>query len=76
MKVLILLMLALAAVTSCSPLIKEWESWKQLYKKTYANREEEFRRMSIWEVNNKYIEEHNAKSTGFTLKVNEFSDMV
>ena len=57
----------------------EWISWKGEHKKLYKSFDEEKRRYSIWLDNKKYIEEHNNKNAsklGFTLKMNQFGDLV
>ena len=57
----------------------EWTSWKGEHKKIYKSYDEEKKRYSIWLDNKKYIEEHNNKNAsklGFTLKMNQFGDLV
>ena len=57
----------------------EWTSWKGEHKKIYNSYDEEKKRYSIWLDNRKYIEEHNNKNAsklGFTLKMNQFGDLV
>lgn len=77
MKVAILLFLVgLTAAKFNFP--QEWEDWKKKYEKNYQTSEEEIQRHIIWEANKKYVESHNehADVFGFTLEVNEFSDLV
>lgn len=56
----------------------EWNNWKQLYQKTYECEHEELARYTIWVANKAYIEEHNKNVDvhGYSLKMNEFGDMV
>ena len=72
--------LALLCVTlaSAAEFSDEWNSWKELYQKTYECEHEELARYTTWVANKAYIEEHNknAEAHGYTLKMNEFGDMV
>ena len=55
---------------------EEWMQWKGEHKITYQSNEEEGKRYSIWLDNMKYINEHNAKNLSFTLRMNQFGDLV
>ena len=50
----------------------------QEHNKKYNSLEEEVQRHAIWQANMKYIDAHNeyADVFGFTLKMNEFGDLV
>ena len=58
---------------SSSPLTPSQE-----HNKKYNSLEEEVHRHAIWQANMKYIDAHNeyADVFGFTLKMNEFGDLV
>ena len=73
--ILALLCITLVTATEFSD---EWNSWKELYKKTYECEHEELARYTIWVANKAYIEEHNknVQAHGYSLKMNEFGDMV
>ena len=77
MKVL-LVIASLVVLGSCAPLVEEWESWKMYYNRKYNSKEEELQRQVIWQANKKYVEEHNAHKDkfGYSLKMNQFADMV
>ena len=50
----------------------------QKYDKSYADELTELRRHAIWQANKKYVDEHNqhlADRLGFTLAINEYSDL-
>ena len=50
----------------------------QKYGKSYADEITELRRHAIWQANKKYVDEHNehlAERLGFTLAINEYSDL-
>ena len=72
--------LALLCVTlvTAAEFSDEWNSWKELHKKTYECEHEELARYTIWVANKAYIEEHNknVQAHGYSLKMNEFGDMV
>ena len=50
----------------------------QKYNKSYGDEITELRRHAIWQANKKYVDEHNehlADRLGFTLAINEYSDL-
>ena len=50
----------------------------QKYNKSYSDEITELRRHAIWQANKKYVDEHNehlAERLGFTLAINEYSDL-
>ena len=50
----------------------------QKYHKTYPDEITELRRHAIWQANKKYVDEHNdhlADRLGFTVAINEYSDL-
>ena len=61
---------------SCSFPPKEWEQWKQVYKKQYINDKEDLQRYKIWEYNRQYIDDHNSLGESYSLRINEFADLV
>ena len=73
-----ILALLCVALASAAEFSDEWNGWKELYKKTYECEHEELARYTVWVANKAYIEEHNknADTLGYTLKMNEFGDMV
>lgn len=73
-----ILALMCVVLVSATDFSGEWNSWKELHKKTYECEHEELARYTIWAANKAYIEEHNknADTFGYTLKMNEFGDMV
>lgn len=72
------LMLANAEYSSAAALLygEEWKQWKEEHSVLYASIEEEMYRYSIWLDNMKYIIQHNDKNLSFTLKMNQFGDLV
>ena len=77
MKIFILLA-ALLGVSVAFQFTEEWELWKKQFDKNYESDEEELSRHIIWESNRLYVENHNANADkyGYTLKMNEFADIV
>ncbi|KAM4708315.1 procathepsin L-like [Discoglossus pictus] len=79
LSVIALCLTAAFAAPSLDPdLDNHWHLWKTRHKKSYAGKEEGWRRI-IWEKNLKMIEMHNldhslGKHT-YTLKMNKFGDM-
>ena len=65
----------LLSCTSCLS-HEEWEDWKQLYEKKYVDDEEELNRFWIWDYNRQYIDDHNSLGKSYSLKINEFADLV
>lgn len=57
---------------------KEWDLWKDEYGKKYDCDEMELSRRSIWAANKVFVDTHNAnaKLHGYTVKLNEFADLV
>ena len=57
---------------------KQWEQWKNSYKKEYGSKEEEWEKYSVWLDNMHYVEEHNknTKNHGFNLRMNSLGDIV
>lgn len=57
---------------------EQWLIWKESNNKTYESTIEELERFIIWLANKAYIDYHNTYSSkfGFTLKMNQFGDMV
>ena len=78
MKCSFVLLVALAAAVSGFQYTKEWEAWKKEHGRVYESDEIEHRRHTIWESNMKFVKEHNARAheIGFTVRINEFSDLV
>lgn len=73
----LLIVLCAVILVSGSNTDGEWRLWKARYGKNYETDLEELHRRTVWEANNKYVEEHNknAKTWGFTVSMNEFADM-
>ena len=79
MKLLILLStLTLAAAAAKFEFREEWNLWKAQHGKSYNEGREELERHIVWLSNRAYIEHHNANADifGFTLRMNQFGDMV
>lgn len=57
---------------------KEWNLWKAEYGKKYYSDEMELSRKSIWAANKMFVDTHNANAElhGYTVKMNEFADLV
>lgn len=55
---------------------EKWSLWKGEHKVAYENEEEEQKRYSIWLENMKYIDNHNSKNLSYTLRMNQFGDLV
>ena len=57
---------------------QEWHLWKADHEKSYKDDQEEVERHAVWMSNKEYIEQHNkqADELGFTLKMNQFGDLV
>jgi len=53
-----------------------WDDFKKTFNKAYASSEDEARRRGIYEMNVELIKEENAKGLGYTLGVNQFSDLL
>ena len=66
------------AVASAVEYSADWQEWKDLHGKTYECEHEELARYTVYVANKAYIEEHNknADAHGYTLKMNEFGDLV
>ena len=75
MRVALLLLVAVSAVSCLKELDTEWENWKIANKREYADGEEKLRRV-IWEDNLVKIQTHNSMESSYTLKMNKFGDMV
>lgn len=57
----------------------EWEAWKTTHSKDYSHLLEEQQRCEVWRRNKKMIDTHNAATagtSGYTLAMNEFGDLV
>lgn len=72
----ILSILVCIELSLCLSHQKEWIEWKSTYQKKYVNEKEETRRYKIWEYNLQYIDDHNSLGESYTLKMNEFADLV
>ena len=55
--------------------IGEFYSWHNEYNKTFDSGNNVSQSFSNWFDNRRYINDHNSKNLGFTLKLNEFADM-
>ena len=66
------------AVASAVEYSADWQEWKDLFGKSYECEHEELARYTVYVANKAYIEEHNknADAHGYTLKMNEFGDLV
>ena len=54
----------------------EWLAFKARFSKSYADAQEDEKRVKIFLANKQYIDEHNAKAgNGYTLGINKYSDM-
>ena len=53
-----------------------WQSWKEEHGKLFSSEKEEMERLKIWMKNVAIIEEHNVQNHSFTLRMNQFGDMV
>lgn len=58
-----------------SALRLKWGDWKDMHGKNYRHDAEEEERSKVWMENKKYIDAHN-ESTGYTLRMNKFGDLV
>lgn len=69
---------ALLSVSLAFQFTQEWELWKKQYSKAYETDEEELGRHITWESNKLLVDNHNANADklGYTLKMNQFADMV
>ena len=79
MKLLVLLSaITLAAAAAKFEFREEWNLWKTQHGKSYSEEREELERHIVWLSNRKYIEQHNANADifGFTLRMNQFGDLV
>ncbi|XP_042858750.1 cathepsin L-like [Penaeus japonicus] len=68
------------AVSVASPSLRQqWHNFKAEHGRHYASVEEERYRLSVFEQNQQFIDEHNARfendEVTFTLKMNQFGDM-
>ena len=57
---------------------EQWQTWKTDHEKNYTSQLEELDRHLVWLSNKKYIDTHNTYDHvfGYTLKLNQFADMV
>ena len=53
-----------------------WHSWKARYRKVYSNDREAASRQEIWRRNSERISHHNSGNHSFTIKLNQFADLV
>ncbi|CAI7998290.1 Digestive cysteine proteinase 2 [Geodia barretti] len=73
-----LILVAVVTLASAFDFPEEWKAWKEKYGKIYDDDITELRRHAIWQANKKYVDEHNehlAQPLGFTLAINEYSDL-
>ena len=56
----------------------QWEAWKVTHSRNYLSLVEELERFVIWRANQAFIDYHNsyAHKLGFTLRMNQFGDLV
>ena len=87
MKLLLILQVALVLASPLTlgsqvgpgvELSEEWHLWKTEHSKNYEDEREELQKHAIWVSNMEYIEHHNehADKHGFTLRMNQFGDLV
>ncbi|XP_037067854.1 procathepsin L-like [Pollicipes pollicipes] len=75
------LLLVVALAVSASALVEraEWEDFKATYGKSYADRDEEARRMKAYADNKAYVTKHMAEYERglhtFTVAINQFADL-
>ena len=57
---------------------QEWRAWKVTHRRSYVTLVEELERFVIWRANQAFIDYHNsyADKLGFTLRMNQFGDLV
>ena len=72
----VLVLAALLSVSVAFQFTEEWELWKKQFSKSYTSPEEEVSRHITWESNKLFVDNHNANTKGYTLKMNEFGDLV
>lgn len=76
----VLVALVLVAGVQCIVIEEEWNSFKQLYAKSYADQREEQRRKQIFEENKQLIDTHNARYEAgiesYAMGVNQFTDLL
>merc|ERR1712070_900633 len=68
--------IAQAATAQEVTTVSAWEDFKKTFNKVYTSAEDEARRKGIFEMNMQFIEEENAKGHGYSLGVNQFSDLL
>lgn len=56
----------------------QWQAWKATHRRSYVTLVEELERFVIWRANQAFIDYHNsyADKLGFTLRMNQFGDLV
>jgi len=64
-----------AAATSEMEYQREFSSWVSQFGKSYESTTEFFNRFNIFKANLDYINQRNAENLGFTLGVNQFTDL-
>ncbi|XP_071526132.1 LOW QUALITY PROTEIN: digestive cysteine proteinase 2-like [Panulirus ornatus] len=73
------LLTVLLCVASLAVAAPSWQHFKAQYGRYYESAEEERYRLSVFEQNQQFIDDHNAKyengDVTFTLKMNQFGDM-
>ena len=72
---LVLLLSVLTVVSCLQELDREWEEWKIAYNVKYGLGEEPYRRL-IWENNVVMIQRENSMGNSYTLRINQFGDLV
>lgn len=57
---------------------EQWQSWKTVHQKFYADHSEDTLRRQIWEDNLAKIQDHNngVRAENFSLAINQFADLV
>ncbi len=70
-------MLVVLLISSClGTLHNDWEEWKRIYEKKYLDEKEDIHRFKIWDYNRQYIDDHNSLGESYSLKINDFADLV
>jgi len=70
-----LILLLIGTIYCTEDVVLEFSRFTKKFNREYLTIKETMERFEIFSENYKYIQEHNNKNLGFTLKVNQFSDL-
>jgi cathepsin L len=72
---MITFVLFLIPLIYCSSIEESFNNWIMANNKTYESENEYYYRLTVYQSNLEYIENHNSQNLGFTLAMNQFGDL-